>query len=1796
MIPEVILKKFISIFMLIGAVLLLSCESSQMLKTDDARTKYADSNLDDVKKDKNIYGTVYDAVTKNPVPDAVIEIKNMNMGVGYYKVKTDRKGRYKVEDFIPHINYIMEVTAEGYVSSSVSGVIRPGERNVYIDPETIVSGKIKGTDGRGISGVEVRITQSSNYYKRIKPKIMKTNSSGNYSFNKLPYGRYIVTVNKAGYIPETMRLKYLKKGEVFRLPVTLYRPAKVEGQIRIKGIDSPAVNVQVILEGQRRHAVSTFHDGTYILEDIKPGRYKIRLYHRGFNPPSYKYITLKEGQHVKNINYVLDPKAPEVDLSAYRYTFIPGSKISFNIRTFRLESVEASVYKVPVNVLLEGGHDPDYIKPAKKGFKRLLKWKEAIQNFKPYDWKYQKLEIKKPLASGAYCVEIKAPGGIISRKYFSVTTTGIVVKRSQDSVFVYASNLVTNEPIKNARIAVFDTTPKDKKYVNSYRPYKAPKKFEDFPVKVLMKGNTSKDGIFLKKFTSPKHISVFAVGVDGSYAFSSTGSPAVFNREKNKYFIYTDRPVYRSGDKVFYKFVGKTRQQRFKPLSGNTVYYKIENISRNKTVEEGTISLDEWGTAAGEIKIPEKAGLGVFYIRAGTDKNNMYSYGKFYVEQYRKPEFKVEIDPSKDYFVNGDMTEFRVQAKYFFGSPVKGALIKYRFYETKLNDSSSYWWEDDYSSQRSYNRIKLEGEKYLDENGVAALRLDAGNYPYDREITLEVSVVDDSNVSISSSYKVKVGRGEFYIKLIPEKNFFADDDTKKVTVKTMDYLGRPVSANVNLDLKRYVWKPYQRVYVHEKRSLFSRKISTGSDGTAVISLLKKFNHYGEFDLIASSSDAKGNAIKGSKILWVYSRNGKSVPSKFKNLELEVNKSILRTDEKEITVLLKSRYTDSYVCLTVEGRDIYSSKVVKMTGNIVPVKLKIDPSYAPNFYITATMQRQRALYTRQKNIAIPVKNTEINFEVQTEKEEYKPGDKVKVFITAKDSSGKPVKADLSLSAVDESIYYIRPDHTMKMKDFYYSKISNWVMTVYSYPINVLAGASKGGKVKIRSKFEDTAFWKADIRTNSSGKAVTEFILPDNLTTWRLTARGHDKDGRVGEQKDTFLVTKQLVSRIAKPRFFVEGDKVVLMGIVNNNTRNGVKGIQTQMQYNGNNVTPREKRKLSLSPYGSAATHYAVNIPEGKDSADIVFQAVSSADSDGLQWTVPVYKRGSSYKMTAFGDLNSNSNVEISMLEENDNFYFVPESVEITLNPSPVFQMLKAADYLIDYPYGCMEQTINRFLPVTAIDKLLKKNNLSYLVPDKIQKKLPQMKIAGINKIADMQNSDGTWGWFSGDRGNGFLTAFAMISLYEAKLYGIAVDKGIIERGLQAVGRMLSEKSNIDNEDTRALLFFTYSLYGQYNNSIWQSFVSKEKINPYQAAFILRAAVSLKGNRNGLKYNGFESKRKSMEKTALDYLKQSVKRDSKGIYWQSSVYQRWGWPGARTEITAHVLRALIAVNDKTPLTSQAAASLSARYTGGAWVTTKQTATVISALCEYIDSIGGIQTGPASVSFTIDGNQTVSFNYNPELEQSVDNLTKEIVLNSSEAKNNIMITANGNASKDATFGAVVTGTLYFKPSAINSLFSSEEKGLEKLSNGVAVFRKYSTLNRVKDIHHKEYLMPADMGTKKKISVGEEIMVTVRFRADDNYEYLKIEDFLPSGFEVVKKDIFDTYRPYVHLERWDNRMVYFFKNVEKGRVYELSYIIRAELEGDFMTRPTRVECMYEPSIQGWSSPAKINVSTKGN
>jgi hypothetical protein len=152
------------------------------------------------------------------------------------------------------------------------------------------------------------------------------------------------------------------------------------------------------------------------------------------------------------------------------------------------------------------------------------------------------------------------------------------------------------------------------------------------------------------------------------------------------------------------------------------------------------------------------------------------------------------------------------------------------------------------------------------------------------------------------------------------------------------------------------------------------------------------------------------------------------------------------------------------------------------------------------------------------------------------------------------------------------------------------------------------------------------------------------------------------------------------------------------------------------------------------------------------------------------------------------------------------------LEIRYSPTLAAAMVDALPYLADYPYGCTEQTLNRFLPTVVTQKVLmnmgldlnaigeKRTNLNAqeIGDDRDRAKQWQrfdrnpvfdaevrdMVKAGVNRLTEMQLSDGGWGWFSGwgERSWPHTTAVVVHGLQVAQQNDVALVPGVLDRGV------------------------------------------------------------------------------------------------------------------------------------------------------------------------------------------------------------------------------------------------------------------------------------------------------------------------------------------------------------------------------------------------------------------------------
>ena len=238
-------------------------------------------------------------------------------------------------------------------------------------------------------------------------------------------------------------------------------------------------------------------------------------------------------------------------------------------------------------------------------------------------------------------------------------------------------------------------------------------------------------------------------------------------------------------------------------------------------------------------------------------------------------------------------------------------------------------------------------------------------------------------------------------------------------------------------------------------------------------------------------------------------------------------------------------------VTKESTKIHDYKLIPLDATAKMVEIPIKDTYCPNVFVSVVcVGAKKQLFKMEKMVMVSPEDHFLNITVKSNKEKYKPGETASYLISAKYKDGKPATAcEVSLGVVDESIYSIRADSTPNIRKFFYKRRNNWVWTKCSFPEEYSGGPDKAA-VKIRKNFKDTAAWFPGLITDNNGEVVAKVKLPDNLTTWRATARGITMNSDVGACVQKILVTKDIIARLALPRFFTKGDKGQISAIVHN----------------------------------------------------------------------------------------------------------------------------------------------------------------------------------------------------------------------------------------------------------------------------------------------------------------------------------------------------------------------------------------------------------------------------------------------------------------------------------------------------------------------------------------------------------------------------------------------------------------------------------------------------------------------
>lgn len=1309
--------------------------------------------------------------------------------------------------------------------------------------------------------------------------------------------------------------------------------------------------------------------------------------------------------------------------------------------------------------------------------------------------------------------------------------------------------------------------------------------------------------------------------------------PADYQPENLSVYLYTDRPIYRPDQPVYFKGIIRDRDDvTYTVPAVGEVPVKIYD-DRGEVIYDEVLPVSPQGSFNGELTLDPEAPLGFYRIVAEIASNNRDSFSlAFSVAEYRAPEFQVDVTPAVDEVTQGDTIEVLVESRYFFGGAVSNATVRYSvlardYFFNYTGDEPGYWSfvdqnYDFYAPEYygPYGEVVDEGEARTDDQGrfLIELEADLGEKVRSQTYTIEATVTDESDQLVAGRAQVVVHQGLVYVGLQPEEYVGRAGDENRVNVLAVDWDSQPIAGQeVEYRVVERRWFSVQEeddfgrtTWTWDvKEELVpgaSGTVTTGEDGVAQIAFTPPAG--GVYKAYAATTDERGNTVMSSAFMWVSGED-------FVNWRQENSNRIqLITDKTDYSVgdtaeiLIPSPWQGTaYAMITVERGDILSQEVIRLDTNSTVYRLPIEPGHAPNVFVSVLLSKgvdennPNAAFrmgVAQLNVDTSrlVLNLDVASSVDVDAGEFAgPGDTVEYTLTATDWQGTPVpNAEIGVSVTDLAVLTIADPNSPELMPFFYSQRGISVRTSNPLTISVDqatqviidtikgggGGYGEGGIFEVRQEFVDTPLWAPSLVTDENGQATVDVTLPDNLTTWRLDARavttGAEGPMLVGQTTFDLLSTKPVLIRPATPRFFVAGDKATLGAVVNNNTS---EDLLTEVALQGTGFTLAEGAELSqmvnIPAKGRARVNWTVDVLD-VPFVDVTFFA-NAGDGQYTDASKPPLGLGDERTLPVYK-------------------YEVPETVGTagTLYGPEAGSRTEAIvlPRRFDVTQGELTVRVDRSLAAATVDGLTWLRNFPhYCIEQIISRFLPNA--ITVRALRDLGVEDPMLEAHLQDQ-----VGYALQRLYaQQKIDGgwgwfPQDESNPIVTAYALIGLVEAQRAGFTIEQNvldKATMFVQNSLATiRAQDSPWQ--INRQAFLLYALARAERGdfqrAVRLFDERESMSVYAkaylamtfhMLAPDDSRAEELLNDMNNALVVSASGAHWEETYQDWWNW-NTNTRTNALGLMAMIQIDPQNEMIPNIVRWLMVARQADAWETTQETAWAVMALTEWM-----VVTNELYPDYTFD----VSLNGE---RQALDDNTA--TPDNVKATETLIVEVGellaGEANRLVFSRSAGDGNMYYT-AHLRAFLPVPE--VEALNRGIILSRQYSLLD------------DPDGAPITSAEVGQPVQVSLTIIAPSNLHYVVIEDPIPAGAEAVNPNLTTTSqvgtqprlnreRPlsqgwgwwwFSNIEMRDEKVVLYATYLPRG-TYQFNYVIYPGLAGEYNVIPTTGQEFYFPEVYGRS------------
>ncbi|MCP3930742.1 MAG: hypothetical protein GY705_16765 [Bacteroidetes bacterium] len=794
------------------------------------------------------------------------------------------------------------------------------------------------------------------------------------------------------------------------------------------------------------------------------------------------------------------------------------------------------------------------------------------------------------------------------------------------------------------------------------------------------------------------------------------------------------------------------------------------------------------------------------------------------------------------------------------------------------------------------------------------------------------------------------------------------------------------------------------------------------------------------------------------------------------------------------------------------------------------------------------------------------------------------------------------------------------------------------------------------VKVRTNLDETVFFMPHLMTDEDGNVIIKFTMNEALTKWNFFGFAHTTDLQSAVTKETIVTQKELMVMPNPPRFFREGDDIEFTAKVSNLTEEKMEGNAVLQLFDALSMEPVDEQFGNTSAQvaftaeagQSAPLSWKLSVPKGKPYA-VVHRVIARTDeySDGeenalpvltnrmmVTETMPLAVRPEETKTFQFESLKNSGNSETL---QHHRF-----TLEFSSNPA--WYAVQSLPYLMEYPYECVEQIFNRYYAnslATSVanahpkikevfdswkdtDAMLSNLSKNQELKSALLEETPWVMQAqseeemkknigllfdlsrmgeeqakALNKLADLQKSNGGFSWFAGGYESWYITQYVVEGLGHLNKLNVkevhedAKTKQILDNAIGFIDwkvaehyedlKESAEQGNLDLEKDHLGSMAIHYLYTRTffetkdmekkTEEAFEYFLSQAKKYWLDKGIYQQGMLALALNRQ---------KEEGVAQQIAESLKErALYHDELGMYWK---YNR-GWFWHELPIETHSL--LIEVfrdvaQDDESVTELKIWLLKNKQTTH-WKTTKATSAAVYALLMSADN-WLLEDKPVEITMypiTLSADDidmepgTGYFKKSYDEEEIL--AFKDEIKSRQKAKGIDFGTIKvGNPNKVPAWGAAYWQ--YFEQ--LDKITTFEETPL-KLKKQVFKEKASPTGPEIYPVSEDETLVP-----------GDKLKVRIELRVDRDMEYVHMKDMRASGFEPI--NVLSRYKWQESLGYYestrDASTNFFISYLPKG-TYVFEYPLRVIHRGDFSNGITTIQCMYAPEFTSHSEGIRLRV-----